>query len=78
MDTITASTAPEVRLLGLDAAAGYLSLDAMTVRRLIARGSLSPVRIKGVRRVLIDRQDLDRLIAAGKADAVGAGTPEGR
>jgi excisionase family DNA binding protein len=78
MDTITASTAPEVRLLELDAAAGYLSLDAMTVRRLIARGSLSPVRIKGVRRVLIDRQDLDRLIAAGKADAVGAGTPEGR
>jgi hypothetical protein len=36
------------------------------------------VRIKGVRRVLIDREDLDRLITAGKADAVTAGPPEGR
>jgi excisionase family DNA binding protein len=69
MDTVMTSAAPEVRLLGLDAAAGYLSVDAMTIRRLIARGCLSPVRIEGVRRVLIDREDLDRLIAAAKVSA---------
>jgi excisionase family DNA binding protein len=78
MDTLVTSGPPEARLLGLDAAAGYLSLDAMTIRRLIARGCLNPVRITGVRRVLIDREDLDRLITAGKADAVTTGTQEGR
>ena len=69
MDTVMTSAPPEVRLLGLDAAAGYLSVDEMTIRRLIARGCLSPVRIEGVRRVLIDRGDLDRLIAAAKVSA---------
>jgi excisionase family DNA binding protein len=78
MDTMMTSSAPEVRLLGLDAAAGYLSVDAMTIRRLIGRGCLNPVRLEGVRRVLIDREDLDRLIATGKADVATAGTPEGR
>jgi excisionase family DNA binding protein len=78
MDTMTGSAAPEVRLLGLDAAAGYLSVDSMTIRRLITRGCLSPVRLEGVRRVLIDREDLDRLIATGKADAATARTSEGR
>jgi excisionase family DNA binding protein len=58
MDMMTPWAPPEARLLGLDAAAGYLGLDAMTIRRLIARGCLSPVRIKGARRVLIDREDL--------------------
>ena len=76
MDTMTQLAPPEARLLGLDGAAGYLSLDTMTIRRLIARGCLSPVRIKGVRRVLIDREDLDRLIVAGKADPLHAGTAE--
>jgi excisionase family DNA binding protein len=54
------------RLLGFDAAAGYLNVNGQTIRRLIARGVLQPVRIPTLRRVLFDRQDLDSLIDAGK------------
>jgi excisionase family DNA binding protein len=58
------------RLLGFDAAASYLNVKGQTIRRLIARGVLQPVRIPTLRRVLFDRQDLDSLIEAGKvADA---------
>jgi excisionase family DNA binding protein len=55
------------RLLGFDAAASYLNLNLQTVRRLIERGILQPVRIPTLRRVLFDRKDLDNLIEAGKA-----------
>ena len=57
------------RLLGLGAAAGYLHTTERTIRRLIARGVLHPVQIPTLRRVLIDRQDLDQLIEAGKPEA---------
>jgi excisionase family DNA binding protein len=57
------------RLLSLNAAATYLDTTQRTVRRLIARGVLQPVQIPTLRRVLIDRQDLDRLIDAGKTEA---------
>ena len=62
-DTLEVS---ETRLLGFDAAANYLNVNGQTIRRLIARGVLQPVRIPTLRRVLFDRQDLDSLIAAGK------------
>jgi excisionase family DNA binding protein len=55
------------RLLGLDAAASYLNINLQTVRRLMERGVLQPVRIPTLRRVLFDRQDLDTLIEAGKS-----------
>jgi excisionase family DNA binding protein len=57
------------RLLGLDAAASYLDTTERTIRRLIARGVLQPVQIPTLRRLLIDRRDLDRLIEAGKPGA---------
>jgi excisionase family DNA binding protein len=56
----------EARLLGFGAAASYLDINLMTLRRLIARGVLHPVRIPTLRRVLFDRQDLDMLIEAAK------------
>jgi excisionase family DNA binding protein len=54
------------RLLGFDAAANYLNVTEQSIRRLMARGVLQPVRIPTLRRVLFDRQDLDSLINAGK------------
>jgi excisionase family DNA binding protein len=56
----------EARLLGFDAAASYLDINLMTLRRMVSRGVLQPVRLPMLRRVLFDRQDLDRLIEAGK------------
>ncbi|MGH8072260.1 MAG: helix-turn-helix domain-containing protein [Candidatus Entotheonellia bacterium] len=55
------------RLLSLGAAAIYLHTTERTVRRLIARGILHPVQIPTLRRVLIDRADIDRLIDDAKA-----------
>lgn len=57
------------RLLGLDAAATYLDTTQRSIRRLIERGVLRAVQIPTLRRVLLDRQDLDRLIEAGKEPA---------
>ena len=57
------------RLLGVAAAANYIDTTEQTIRRLIARGVLHPVQIPTLRRLLIDRKDLDRLIEAGKPGA---------
>jgi excisionase family DNA binding protein len=57
----------EILLLGLAAAASYLDVTPRTIQRLIGRGVLEPVRLPGVRRILVDRQDLDQLIVTGKA-----------
>lgn len=62
------------RLFDLDAAAGYLSVSPWTVRDLEAAGVLRRVRIpmpKGgeLRKLLFDREDLDRLIARWKDGA---------
>jgi excisionase family DNA binding protein len=40
-----------------------LGVDGKTVDRMIARGDLRPVRLPGVRRVLLAESDLARLIA---------------
>jgi excisionase family DNA binding protein len=50
------------RLLDVEGAAGYLGVSAWTVRDLVERGSLSRVALPGVRRLLFDRCDLDRLV----------------
>ena len=65
MASETLAVAPG-RLLGFDAAAGYLNVTGQTIRRLMARGVLHPVHIPTLRRVLFDREDLDSLIEAGK------------
>ena len=67
MGTITVLSATEARLLGIDAAATYFDTTPRTIQRLIAKGVLKPVRIAGMRRVFIDRHDLDRLVDASKA-----------
>lgn len=54
------------RLLGIEDAAVYLSLSSWTVRDMIAGGELRPVALqaagKPVRRLLLDRLELDALV----------------
>lgn len=50
------------RLLGREQAATYLGVGTDTIDRLRLRGELQPVALCGLRRVLFDRLDLDRLI----------------
>ncbi len=54
------------RLLGLTDAAAYLSVTVRSLYRFIAQGEITPVRLPGFRRTLIDRGDLDKLIAEAK------------
>jgi hypothetical protein len=62
------------RLLDRAGAARYCAVAADTIDRLIAAGTLRPVRLPNgqggdLRRVLLDRADLDRLIDSMKAEA---------
>lgn len=57
------------RLLDLKAAELYSGISAWTLRDLIASGELPAVRPPRLRRVWIDRSDLDRAIAAWKERA---------
>ncbi len=59
------------RLLDLDATAAYLGVSPWTIRNLEAAGSLRRVRIPlanggELRKLLFDREDLDRLVEAWK------------
>lgn len=59
------------RLLDVYQAAAYLSVSTWTIRDLIGNGTLRRVRIPlpnngEVRRLLLDREDLDRLVAQWK------------
>ena len=54
------------RLLDLKAAEAYSGISAWTLRDLIASGALPAVRPPRLRRVWIDRSDLDRAIADWK------------
>jgi excisionase family DNA binding protein len=59
------------RLMSIKDASSYLGLSPWTVRDLIASGVLPRVRLplggaRDVRRVLLDRVDLDKLIAQSK------------
>ena len=57
------------RLLDLKAAEIYSGISAWTLRDLIASGALPAVRPPRLRRVWIDRADLDRAIAGWKERA---------
>ena len=69
-----AGSAPIPRLLRLHEAATYLSVSYWSVRDLVARGDIPAVRLpspgardgRALRRVLLDRRDLDRLIERHK------------
>jgi hypothetical protein len=58
------------RLLDLKAAEIYSGISAWTLRDLIASGDLPAVRPPRLRRVWIDRADLDRAITDWKERAV--------
>jgi hypothetical protein len=66
------SSSIEKRLLGREAAAGYMNMTIRSLERLVGKGILTPVRIVGFRRTLFDKQDLDRLIEASKHQPVDA------
>jgi len=59
------------RLLDLKAAEAYSGISAWTLRDLIASGDLPAVRPPRLRRVWIDRADLDRAIADWKERGEG-------
>jgi hypothetical protein len=59
------------RLLDLKAAEAYSGISAWTLRDLIASGALPAVRPPHLRRVWIDRADLDRAIAEWKERGEG-------
>lgn len=59
------------RLLDLKAAEIYSGISAWTLRDLIASGDLPAVRPPRLRRVWIDRADLDRAIAEWKERSEG-------
>lgn len=54
------------RLMDLHAAEEYSGISSWTLRDLIAAGELPVVRPPRLRRIWIDRADLDRAIAAWK------------
>jgi len=69
-----ARQALEPRLVSVAEAASYLAISQRGVWNLIAAGSLPSVRLG--RRVLIDREQLDRLInASAAAGATDTGRP---
>jgi excisionase family DNA binding protein len=57
-------------LLGLRDAADYLGLSFWTVRDLVNAGTIKPVRLplagRDLRRILLDRRDLDALVDRSK------------
>ena len=66
-----AAVQTSARLLGLHEAAAYLGLSYWSMRDLVNAGTIPRVRLpltgtRDLRRVLVDRADLDRLIAASK------------
>lgn len=58
---------PGTRLLGIREAATELGVSPWTLRDLIANGKLRAVQPPGVRRIFIDRKDLERAIESWKA-----------
>jgi len=67
----TLEASPQRRLLSFNSSAEYCGVTQQTIRRLMARGVLTPVRFPEVRRILFDKRVLDRLIEAGKASDKG-------
>ncbi len=59
------------RLLSAKVAAAYLSVSPWLIRRLIEAGALTPVRLAGARRVLLDRHQLDQLVEEALAATSG-------
>lgn len=70
MNSTTPLQQPEARsprLLGLKEAAAELGISIWTLRDLIGDGQIKAVQPPGVRRIWIDRRDIDRAIEAWKS-----------
>jgi excisionase family DNA binding protein len=65
----TSGPANVPRPLDVEGAAVYLGVSPWTVRDLVERGTLSRVALPGVRRLLFDRCDLDRLVETSRLTA---------
>lgn len=59
--------APTARLLSIRDAAAELGVSIWTLRDLIASGKLRAVQPPGVRRIYLDRKDIERAIEAWKS-----------
>jgi excisionase family DNA binding protein len=60
------STTNGPRLVDVATAAERLGVSPWTICELIERGALPRVELPGVRRVLVDVQDIERLVTVGK------------
>jgi len=66
-DPMDAVRTHETRLVGLAEAGRFLGVTVRSVQNLILRGTLHPCDYPGLRRTLLDREDLERLVKAGRA-----------
>jgi excisionase family DNA binding protein len=57
---------PSARLLDIKTASAQFGITTGTLRALIKNGDMPVVAIPGVRRILIDRRDLEQRITAWK------------
>ena len=57
---------PKVRCFDIQATATFLGVSRRAVWRLVERGTLRPIRLQGLRKVLIDRLEIERVIDEGK------------
>lgn len=63
----TGNHSPSPRLLSLRDAATLLGISVWTLRDLVASGKLRAVQPPGIRRIWIDRRDLDKAIENWKS-----------
>jgi hypothetical protein len=74
MDSLGSAQPLQSRLMRREAAASYLCMTTRSFDRLVGRGVITSVKIAGLRRIWLDRADLDALIDAAKLNKnAGAG-----
>lgn len=64
---VTSDEQKSPRLLGIKEAAAELGISVWTLRDLIGGGQIRTVQPPGVRRIWLDRRDLDRAVESWKA-----------
>jgi hypothetical protein len=65
LDEVLSRLAPPRRFLSVNAAAEYASLSPDSIRRMIERRDLTPLR-PTPRRIVIDREELERVVLGSK------------
>ena len=59
------------QLVSLPEAAEFLGVTARTIEKLVARGVIRRVKLPGIRRTLLLREDLERLISENQEMETG-------